>query len=63
MGRNRKDLIEKSTSLIISLDNETLFLLCEKFNIDFDKNGQIFDDNAKKLIIVEIKEILKKFVK
>lgn len=63
MGRNRKDLIEKSTSLILNLDNKTIFLLCERFNIDFDKNAEIFDDETKKMIIVEIKEILKNYVK
>ena len=63
MGRNRKDLIEKSTSLILNLDNKTIFLLCERLNIDFDKNAEIFDDETKKIIIVEIKEILENYVK
>lgn len=63
MGRKRKDLVDKSTSLILRVDNKTLFLLCEKLNIDFDSNAEAFDDDTKKKIILEIQEIVKKFVK
>ncbi|MFC9542988.1 hypothetical protein ACFTQ7_24605 [Lysinibacillus sp. NPDC056959] len=63
MGRKRKDLVDKSTPLILRVDNKTLFLLCEKLNIDFDSNAEAFDDDTKKEIILEIQEIVKKFVK
>ena len=63
MGRKRKDLVDKSTSLILRVDNKTLFLLCNKLNIEFDSNAESFDDETKKRIIMEIKEILNNFVK
>lgn len=63
MGRKRKDLVDKSTSLILRVDNKTLFLLCNKLNIEFDSNAESFDDETKKRINMEIKEILKNFVK
>ena len=63
MGRKRKDLVDKSTSLILRIDNKTLFLLCNKLNIEFDSNAESFDDETKKRINMEIKDILNKFVK
>lgn len=39
MGRKRKSLIEKSTTLLLNIDNETLFLLCEKLNIPLNKDA------------------------
>lgn len=63
MGRKRKDLVDKSTSLILRVDNKTLFLLCNKLNIEFDSTAESFDDETKKRINMEIKEILNNFVK
>lgn len=63
MGRKRKDLIDKSTSIILRLDNKTLFSLCDRLNIDFDRNGECFDEDTKKAIIGEIIEIIKQYVK
>ena len=63
LGRNRKNLIEKSTSLIIRMDNKTLFKLCDKFNISYDESAEIIDNETKKLINIEIKKIVSNFVK
>lgn len=63
MGRKRKDLVDKSTPLMLRVDNKTLFLLCDKLNIEFERNAENFDDETKKMIILEIKEILNEFVK
>ncbi|MED3353154.1 hypothetical protein P4388_32115 [Bacillus thuringiensis] len=63
MGRKRKDLIDKSTALMLRVDNKTLFQLCEKLKIEFDRDAETFDDDTKKIIILEIKEILYQFVK
>lgn len=63
MGRSRKELIEKSTPLIIRFDNRTLFKLCDKFNISYDKSAEIFDNDVKKSINKEIKKIISDYVK
>lgn len=63
LGRNRKDLIDKSTSLIIRVDNRTLFKLCDKFNISYDESAEIIDNDTKKLINIEIKKIVSNYVK
>lgn len=63
MGRKRKSLIEKSTTLFLSIDNETLFLLCKRMNIHPDKYAEIFDYETIKLINQKIKEIVKQHVK
>lgn len=63
LGRNRKPLIEKSTPLMIRVDNETLFKLCDKFNIPYDDSAEIFDNETKKLINGQIKKIISNSVK
>lgn len=59
MGRPRKKLIDKKTSIIIDLDNKTWFKFCERLNIEFDKNAEIFNDEIK----LKIKEEIIKFIK
>lgn len=63
MGRKRKDLIDKSTTLLLKIDNRTLFLLCDKFNIEYDKDLELVDKETIKLLNVELVEIIKKIVK
>lgn len=63
MGRNRKKLEDKSTSLIFRIDNKTLFKLCDKFDIEYDKTAEIMDNHIKNSIIVEIKSIITNYVK
>lgn len=63
MGRNRKKLEDKSTSLIFRMDNKTLFKLCDKLGIEYDRNAEIMDNEIKNRIIVEIKRIVVDFVK
>lgn len=63
MGRHRKDLIDKSTSLIIRFDNKTLFKLCDRFNISYDKSAEIIDNDVKKRLNVEMKKIISNYVK
>lgn len=63
MGRKRKELIEKSTSILFRIDNKTLFALCDLLEIEFDKNAEIIDISTKNKIIEEIKKIVVEFVK
>ncbi|MEK5149205.1 hypothetical protein MKX53_19660 [Psychrobacillus sp. FSL K6-4615] len=63
MGRKRKKLIEKSTSIIFRIDNETLFKLCDILQIKYDENAEILDDSTKNALNVEIKKIVHEFVK
>lgn len=63
LGRKRKELIDKSTVLMIRLDNRTLFKLCEKFNIEYDPEGEVLEDETKKSLIGEIKNNLENFIK
>lgn len=60
MGRHRKKLEDKSTTLMFRMDNKTIFLLCEKFNISYNKDGEFLDDTTKKLLIAEIDKIVRK---
>lgn len=63
VGRKRKDLIDKSTVLMIRLDNRTIFKLCEIYNIEFDLDCEIISDELKKSIIGEIKNNLENIIK
>lgn len=62
MGRKRKNLEEKSSVLMLRLDNKTIFLLCDKFGIEYDRTALIIEDEVKKVLIGEIRNILKDFV-
>lgn len=59
LGRKRKDLIEKSTSLIIKLDNKTIFKILDDNKIDYDPNAEIFDSRVTKELTNRIIDILK----
>lgn len=63
MGRNRKPLIEKSSVLMIRLDNKTIFALCDKFKIEYDLGSEILSDTTKKALVGEIKNNLENFIK
>lgn len=63
MGRKRKPLIEKSSVLMIRLDNKTIFALCDKFKIDYDLDSEMLSDTTKKALIGEIKNNLENFIK
>lgn len=63
MGRKRKDLIDKSTTLMLKIDNRTLFSLCDEFGIEYDRDLELVETETIKLLIVEIEEIIKKIVK
>lgn len=63
MGRNRKQLKDKSTSILLRIDNKTLFNLCDILGINYDENAEILDDEVKRMINVEIKKIIGEFVK
>lgn len=63
MGRNRKPLIEKSSVLMIRLDNKTIFALCDKFKIEYDLESEILSDTTKKALVGEIKNNLENFIK
>lgn len=63
MGRKRKDLIDKSTSIIFRIDNKTLFRFCEIKGIEIDKSAEIIDKNTKNMINEEIKKIVENFEK
>ncbi len=63
MGRNRKNLEDKSTALLFRIDNKTLFKLCDRFDIEYDRNAEILEIDTKNRLIVEIKRIVTEFVK
>ena len=63
MGRLPKKLEDKSSVLMIRLDNKTLFDLCDEFGIEYDRNGLIVEDEAKKLLVGQIKNILENITK
>lgn len=63
VGRNRKPLIEKSSVLMLRLDNRTIFALCDKFNIFYDSESEILEDETKRALIGEIKNNLENFIK
>lgn len=60
MGRKRKPLEEKSTALMLRINNKILFDLCDRHGIEVDKNGLIIDDDARDKIIDLIKENISK---
>lgn len=63
IGRKRKPLIEKTSSVILKIDNEILFKLCDKSQIEFDKNAEIFNDSIKQQINAKLLQIIKEYVK
>jgi len=63
MGRKRKDLIDKSTTLMLRIDNRTLFSLCDKYGIKYDENLELVETETIKLLIVELEEVIKNIVK
>lgn len=63
MGRKRKPLIEKSTPIILRIDNKTLCELCKKQEIEFDENGEVFSETTISYIKIEIIKIIEEFVK
>lgn len=63
MGRKRKKLIEKSSPIMFRIDNETLFKLCDRLDIEYDDTAEILDKTTKDALNVEIKKIVYNFVK
>ena len=63
MGRNRKELKDKSTPLIFRIDNKTLFRFCDILEIEYDKNAEMLNNETKIKITEEIKKIIQDFVK
>lgn len=63
VGRKRKNLEDKSTTLMFRLDNKTLFLLCDKFGIEYDKNLELVSTETIKALTIELEEIMRKLVK
>lgn len=63
MGRKRKSLEDKSTTLMVKLDNKMIFNLCDKFRIEYDRDAEILETGLKNDITVEIVKILKEYVK
>lgn len=62
VGRQRKKLEDKSTALMFRIDNKTLFSLCDKFGINYDREAEIVSDEIKKALIGELEGIIKKIV-
>lgn len=62
VGRKRKKLEEKSTALMFRIDNKTLFSLCDKFNIQYDREAELVSDETKKAVIAELEVIIKNIV-
>ena len=62
VGRQRKKLEDKSSTLMFRIDNKTIFLLCDKFNIDYDRNAELLDIETKKLLIAELEGIIRNIV-
>lgn len=60
MGRTRKPLIEKSTNLIIKIDNETIFAICDKYGIKYNPEMNILDNDVLKQVSEQIIKTLKK---
>lgn len=58
MGRNRKALEDKNTTLMLKLDNRTVFKLCDKFGIEYDKNAEMIDNEIKNKLSRKIIEML-----
>lgn len=63
MGRHRKKLEDKSSILMIRLDNKTIFRLCDEFEIEYDLAAEFLSDEIKKTLIDKIKENLENFIK
>ena len=63
MGRQPKKLEDKSSVLMIRLDNKTLFSLCDEFGIEYNREGLLVEDTTKKALVGEIKNILEKITK
>ena len=63
MGRLPKKLEDKSSVLMIRLDNKTLFDLCDQFGIVYNREGLIVEDATKKALVREIKNILEEITK
>lgn len=63
MGRHRKKLEDKSSVLMIRLDNKTIFKLCDALKIEYDPAAEFLSDDIKKALIFEIKENLENFIK
>lgn len=60
MGRKRKDLIDKSTTLMIKLDNRTLFSLCDKYGIEYNKDLELVETETISSLIVELEKVIRK---
>lgn len=63
VGRKRKNLEDKTSTIMFRIDNKTLFLLCDKFGIEYDKNLELVDSGTLKSLTVEIEAILRNIVK
>lgn len=63
VGRKRKNLEDKTSTIMFRIDNKTLFLLCDKFGIEYDKTLELVATETIKALSVEIEEILRNIVK
>ena len=60
MGRKRKDLIDKSTTLMFKIDNRTLFSLCDKYGIGYNKDLELVETDTISALIIELEKVIRK---
>lgn len=60
MGRKRKDLIDKSTTLMFKIDNRTIFSLCDKYGIEYNKDLELIETDTISALIVELEKVIRK---
>lgn len=60
MGRKRKDLIDKSTTLMFKIDNRTIFSLCDKYGIEYNKDLELIETHTISALIVELEKVIRK---
>lgn len=62
LGRKRKKLEDKSTTLMLRIDNKTIFGLLDKFSIEYDREAEIFKKETMKALNLELEKLFKKIV-
>jgi len=63
MGRKRKDLIDKSTTLMFKIDNRTIFSLCDKYGIEYNKDLELIETDTISALIVELEKVIREILK
>lgn len=63
MGRKRKPLIDKKTTLLLTIDNELLFQLCDLYQIEYNKDDILINSDIKEQITTKIFEKLQDLTK